>query len=292
VGRAKARWLVALCLLGGLSAHAAAAASAVWAVHGAHGTVYLAGSIHLLPAQDATLPAAFERAYADSARLVMELDLGKLDPLEAAGWMLAHGTLSPDESLRTLLGEARYARVSAAAESRGLPAVVFDTQAPWVIGIELADLEYERLGFDPRNGVEEQLVRRTQADHKPTDGLETLDEQLGGLEALPRTEQLRLLDQTLAELDEPAEDLRDVLDAWRQGDATRLASLLAREYHDFPALYGPLVTTRNQHWLPKIEQLLKAQDNSLVVVGSLHLVGDGGLLELLRKDGYAATQLN
>ena len=42
----------------------------------------------------------------------------------------------------------------------------------------------------------------------------------------------------------------------------------------------------------EIEQLLKAQDNSLVVVGSLHLVGEGGLLELLRKDGYAATQLN
>jgi uncharacterized protein len=293
VGRAKARWPVALfCLLGSLTAHAAAAASAVWAIHGAHGTVYLAGSIHLLPAQDATLPAAFDRAYADSSKLVMELDLGKLDPLEAAGWMVAHGSLPPGVSLRALLGESRYARVSAAAEARGLPAAVFDTQAPWVIGIELADLEYLRLGFDPQNGVEEQLVRRAQADHKPTAGLETLDEELGGLEALPRAEQLRLLDQTLAELDDSAEDLRAVLDAWRHGDVTRLAALLSREYHDFPALYAPLVTARNQRWLPKIEQQLHAPENSLIVVGSLHLVGDGGLLELLRKDGYTATQLD
>jgi len=58
------------------------------------------------------------------------------------------------------------------------------------------------------------------------------------------------------------------------------------------ALYQLLVTARNQHWLPEIERLANGSGNSLVVVGALHLVGDGGLLELLRKDGYVATQLN
>ena len=79
MGRAVPRWLAALCLLGSLTARAAWAASSVWAIHGAHSTLYLAGSVHLLPAQDAALPAAFERAYADSAQLVMELDLARLD---------------------------------------------------------------------------------------------------------------------------------------------------------------------------------------------------------------------
>jgi uncharacterized protein len=292
VGRAPPRWLAALCLLGSLSAHAAWAASSVWAIHGSHSTLYLAGSVHLLPAQDATLPAAFDRAYLDSAKLVMELDLGKLDPLAAAGWMLERGALPPGVSLRTVLGEPRYARVSAAATARGLPAEVFDSQSPWVIGLELADLEYLRLGFDPQNGVEEQLVRRAQTDHKPTAGLETLDEELGGLASLPRAEQLRLLDQTLAELDESPAEMRAVLDAWRQGDAAKLAALLSQEYRDFPALYRPLVTERNQRWLPKIEQLLQGPENCLIVVGSLHLVGERGLLELLRKDGFTPTQLN
>jgi hypothetical protein len=52
------------------------------------------------------------------------------------------------------------------------------------------------------------------------------------------------------------------------------------------------VTVRNENWLPQIEALLKGSANVMVVVGSLHLVGKGGLLELLHKDGYSATQLN
>ena len=63
-------WLLALCLLGSLSARAQ---SPVWALHGAHNTVYLAESVHLLKPADATLPAAFTRAYDDSSQLVMEI---------------------------------------------------------------------------------------------------------------------------------------------------------------------------------------------------------------------------
>jgi uncharacterized protein YbaP (TraB family) len=290
VGRTAFRWLLALGLLGSLSVHAA---SPVWAVRGAHNTVYLAGSIHMLPADDAALPAAFDHAYADSAKLVMELDLGNFDPLEAMSWMLEHGALPPGTSLRSVLGESRYGRISAAAASLGLSSMAgLDGLAPWVVGIELTDLAYTHEGFDADQGVEEQLVRRAQADGKATAGLETLPEELGGLVALSRADQVRMLDQTVDELKDLKVEMRDVVSAWRHGDTPRLTELLSSEYRAFPALYKPLVTDRNQRWLPQLEQLLKTNENSLVVVGALHLVGQGGLLELLRKKGYSVTQLN
>jgi uncharacterized protein len=294
VGRESLRRLLALGLLGGLSATAltAHAASPVWAIRGAHNTVYLAGSIHLLPPQDAALPPALERAYDDSARVVMELDLGKIDELATAGWMLEHGALPAGVKLRSVTGEQRYARLSAAAEELGLPTDILDTQAPWVVAIELADLEYVHLGFDPQQGVEEQLVRRAQTDGKPTAGLETIDEELGGLESLSREDQLRMLDQTLDELKESSAEIKEVLSAWRSGDAAKLAALLSREYSSFPALYRSLVTVRNANWVPRIEEMLRGEGNCLVVVGSLHLVGDGGLLQLLRRDGYTPQQMN
>jgi len=294
MARKAQRRLGALGLLGSLIACAlsAQAASPVWAIRGTHGTVYLAGSVHLLPAEEAVLPPGFERAYAASTRLVMELDLGRVEPAAAGEWLLEHGALPAGTTLRGLLGEQRYARVSAAASELGVPRELLDGQAPWVVGLELAELEYVHLGYDPQQGVEEQLVRRAQTDGKQTAGLETLDEELGGLAALPRADQVHLLDQTLSDLQESPTELREVLGAWRRGDATRLAQLLYDEYRTFPALYRLLVTARNQHWLPEIERLANDSGNSLVVVGALHLVGDGGLLELLRKDGYVATQLN
>lgn len=263
----------------------------VWAVRGAHGTLYLAGSVHLLPAQDANLPPALDQAYRAADKLVMELDLGKLDPTELTAWMQQHGALPAGSDLQTLLGETRYLKVRSAAGSFGLPPQVIETQAPWLIGLEIAELEYTQLGYDPQHGVEEQLVHRAQADGKPTAGLETIQEELGGLEALSAKEQLRLLDQSLEELKDAPEELRAVLSAWRRGDVAELARLLAQEYDGFPTLYDRLVTARNRHWLPQIEALARGNGNTLVVVGALHLVGPGGLLELLRKDGFTPTPL-
>jgi uncharacterized protein YbaP (TraB family) len=294
VGRRTLRWLLALCLLGSLSAPylTAAAASPVWVIRGPHSTLYLAGSVHLLPANDSTLPPGFERAYADSKQLVMEMDLGKIDPLAVASWMTEHGALPAGTTLRSILGEQRYTRVSSVAADLGVSTGILDSQAPWVVGLELTDLEYLHQGFDPQQGVEEQLVRRAENDGKPTAGLETLSEELGGLEALSREDQVRMLDQTMDELKDSQEEMREIITAWRSGNAAKLAALLSSEYSSLPALYRPLVTERNQRWLPQIEQLLKGGDNCMVIVGSLHLVGDGGLLELLRKDGFAPTQLN
>lgn len=289
MGRRALRWLLALSLLGGLSAHAA---GPVWAIRGAHNTVYLAGSVHMLPAGDAALPKAFEHAYADSSRLVMEIDLGNFDPLEATAWMMDKGALPAGTTLRGVLGEPRYQRVTSAATSLGLTMPMLDSLAPWMVGIELTDLAYVHAGFDPEDGVEEQLVRRAQSDHKSTAGLETLPEELGGLVALSREDQVKMLDQTLDETKELQAEMQDIVAAWRRGDTQRLASLLATEYSSFPALYRPLVTERNEKWLPQIEQMLKGEANVMVVVGALHVVGKGGLLELLRRDGYTAKQLD
>jgi uncharacterized protein len=289
VARSATWWLLALGLLGSLSARAA---SPVWAIRGAHNTVYLAGSIHLLRAADAALPPALTGAYADSAHLVMEIDLARLDPSEALATLMQHGGLATGTSLREVTGAARYARVSAAAAALELPAASIDQEAPWMVALQLTELEYARLGFDPEQGVEQQLLRRARTDHKATAGLETLADEMAVFEALTQDAQLRLLDMTLDDLGDAGDETRAVLNAWRHGDTARLAALLAREYRSFPALYDSLVEDRNRHWLPQIERLLEGDENCLIVVGALHLVGPGGLLELLQRDGHKAEQLN
>ncbi len=47
---------------------------------------------------------------------------------------------------------------------------------------------------------------------------------------------------------------------------------------------------RNRKWLPKIEALLNDDKNYLVIVGTGHLVGQGSVIDLLKKDGIGATQ--
>jgi hypothetical protein len=222
----------------------------------------------------------------------MELDLGKVDPMAAAGWMAEHGMLPEGSNLKKAIGDTRYQKVSTEATRLGVPMAMVDQFAPWVLGLQLMELQYAKDGFDSESGVEQQLEHRAQADRKPTAGLETLEEQLGFFEALSPEQQAKFLDLVVNDLHDVGSDTQAVVTAWRAGDAAKLAALLSDEYKQFPALYQSLVTNRNKHWEPQIQKLLHDKDNSFVVVGALHLVGDGGLLELLRKDGFKVEQLN
>jgi hypothetical protein len=289
VGRKARRWLLALGLLGSITAHAG---SPVWAIHGDHNTVYLAGSVHLLKANDSNLPPAFDHAYKGSKALVMELAIDKLDPMETASWMLENGTLAEGTTLRATIGDDRYRRVSKEAERLGVPMEAADMLQPWALGLQLIEMQYMQLGFDPQQGVEQQLQHKAQTDGKPISGLETLAEQLGVLQGMSYPDQARFLDMIVTEMHDVESETDSVVTAWRSGDTAKLAALLSDEYKTFPNLYRLLVSDRNKRWVPQIEKLLHGNQDYFVVVGALHLVGDGGLLELMRHDGYRPTALN
>ena len=278
-------WLLALCLFGSLSARAQ---SPVWALHGAHNTVYLAESVHLLKPGDSTLPAALTRAYDDSSLLVMEMDLATLDTNSVAAWMLEHGRYPEGESMMQALGPERFARVAAQAAALGLPLEQLAVLRPWVVALTISDLMYLKLGYDPQSGVEEQLVARSRKDGRATAGLETLDEELGQLEHLSAEDQTRFLELTLQDLKDTADDTDQMLSAWRTGNSAVLVTQLSDAYNQFPQLYRVLVSDRNQRWLPQIKAYLAADHNVLIVVGALHVIGKGGLLDLLRNAGITA----
>lgn len=254
--------------------------------------MYLAGSVHLLKAADASLPPGFDRAYKDSKAVVMELALDKIDPTVMASWMMENGMLKDGATLRATIGDERYRRVSKEAERLGVPTEAIDMMQPWVVGLQLVEMQYMQLGFDPQSGVEQQLEHQAQADGKPISGLETLDEQLGALQGMSNADQGRFLDMVVDEMHDVAGETQSVVNAWRSGNAAKLAALLSDEYKSFPNLYRVLVSERNKRWVPQIETLLHGNQDAFVVVGALHLVGDGGLLELLRRDGFKPEQLN
>ena len=281
--------LAAICLLCSLRA---GAQSPVWALHGAHNTVYLAESVHLLKSDESTLPPAFDRAYSASSTIVMELDVSRLDVDTMQAWMLQHGLLPGEATLRAAVGEQVYQRAAAEAGRLGLPIETLEKFQPWLVALMLTDLEYLKLGYDEEQGVERQIERRAQHDGKEIRGLETLDEELGQLEHLTPDQQSRFLDLTVDEMHDAERDTNDLLTAWRAGDTRKLADLLSSDYQTFPELYRALVTDRNALWIPEIEGFLKDDHDYLVIVGALHLVGPGGLLELARRDGLTVTPVN
>jgi uncharacterized protein len=291
VGRFKrgyCSWLLVLGLLGGVTAHAEAP---VWAIKGQKNTVYLAGSVHLLPQSDSKLPAAFDKAYADAAALIMEIDMDDLNPLEAQGLMMSNGMLGEDQTLSGILGKAKFDKLQKQVDGMGIPGEALERFQPWLAAMTIQQLQLLKLGFDPNSGVEMQIANHAKGDHKEITGFETLQEQLGMLANLSIPDQVKFLDLTVEEMQEAEKELGDLLGAWRAGNSSKLANMLSEEYQQAPALYTMLVSDRNRKWVPQIEKLLKGDKNYMVVVGTLHIVGKNGLLDLLKSDGISAKQL-
>jgi uncharacterized protein YbaP (TraB family) len=95
---------------------------------------------------------------------------------------------------------------------------------------------------------------------------------------------------TLEDTEQLDAELRDMLAAWKAGDTEKLARVLGDEFDDFPELYRPLTEDRNRAWVHQLVNLLDDDDDYLVVVGALHLVGPNSVVDLLRQRGFNVTQ--
>jgi uncharacterized protein YbaP (TraB family) len=262
----------------------------LWEVKGKHNIVYLLGSVHMLKAADSTLPAEAMHAYALSKILVMELDLNNVgaDSLLGAGAELE--SLPEGKSLADAIGPQLYAQLLSRAKTLGLEPEFLSHVQPWFAALMLQQLELAKSGFDPSAGVDEQFAVLAQADQKPIIGLETIDEQLGFFAHLSLEQQRQFLRSTLQESASGQNQSDAVVRAWQRGDTVKLEQLLREGTEDSPELYRVLTTDRNRSWLPKITQLLNGDDNCLVIVGALHLIGHDGVIELLQRQGYAVVR--
>ena len=61
----------------------------------------------------------------------------------------------------------------------------------------------------------------------------------------------------------------------------------------FPELYQSINPERNKSWLPKLEAMLKdnKSDDVMVIVGALHLVGEDGVVKMLKDKGYKIERM-
>jgi hypothetical protein len=293
VGGLKTSALARLLAAGAALAPAESAAgdALVWALRGERNTVYLAGSVHLLRPDGTPLPEPVERAYHDAESLVMEVDLDDLDPLAGARFTATHGVYGADRSLRATLGEERWSALGTLASGLGLAPQMLERFEPWAVALLLSVMQLQQAGLSVDAGVEQQLAARAAADGKPITGLETIEQQLGLFDALSEAEQTRFLDMTLADTSTLIGQIDAIDAAWRAGRLQELEALLTREYARFPELFDALVDRRNRAWVPALRRLLRGDEDVLVVVGALHLVGDGSVLALLRDAGLAPVRL-
>ncbi len=268
---------------------AASNRSCAWRVTSATTSVTLLGSIHALAGDPLPLPPAVESAFAAADTVVFEVDLDALD--DAALSMVARASLPAGQTLADVVAPETLAQVTKRLAAVGLDKAGFDRMKPWMVALTLMSFELVKAGFDPAKGIDALTFEQARAAGKTIAALETVDFQLSLFDQLSAEQQEQFLLYTLAELDDAGELLKEVTELWRNGQTDRLTELLDDGFADYPDLEKRIVSDRNAKWLNEIERYLAGDRPHLVVVGALHLVGDKGLVAVLRARGFEVTQL-
>ncbi len=265
--------------------------TALWEVNGKNNTVYLLGSVHLLHSSDAALPEVATAAYVDAETIVEELDISQAMSEMMAPATIALQVLPEGQTLPSVLGPELHGQFSAKAKALNLDPALMNRFQPWYAAMLYQQFLMMQAGFSPQMGVDFQIAQRATADNKPMQALETVAQQFGFFARLPLADQKEFLRSSLDEED-PIGQLREITSAWRSGDMQKLEALMRDGVAESPALFKALTTDRNIRWLVDIEKMLQHKDDNdyLVVVGALHMVGDTGLVTLLKNKGYSITQ--
>jgi hypothetical protein len=265
--------------------------SFLWRVQSATTTVYLLGSIHFLKQQSYPLPEAIESAYEASDVLVVEAnvnDIGKLDLTTLMDRAFYRG----EDGVQKHVSHETYEWIKRETQSLGIPLELAQKQKPWLLTLSLQALELMRLGYHPRLGVDYHFLSKAQGKKKILE-LESLEEQIKLLSGFSDREQELFLLYTLKNLRFIAGQVDALARAWAHGDAQTVESILAKNAkHDvtLARIYEKLLDERNVKMGSKIEGYLSSGGSYFVIVGAGHLVGDQGIVEILRAKGYGVEQ--
>lgn len=264
----------------------------LWKAKGASNTVYFLGSIHELRETDHPFPEIMESAFAKSQIVVFESDFSKPLDSKTVVMLRAKMWLLPGTTLKELLPTPVYVSFSNHVEEAGLSmAKSFDSLKPAAALEKLKLVELKRLGAYVDYGVDKHFADVAQKSGKQIMQLETPDFEIDPLVNFSNSEQERMVERFLANVDNGQKQFNDLVSAWKNGDSIGLERIMNKQWTNAPTTFKKLITNRNATWMPKIRQFLRWSQNIIIIVGTFHLVGPDGIIESLKKEGVAVTQL-
>ena len=263
---------------------------AMWKLSDSDTTVYLFGTIHLLPEGQAWRTPAFDKALAGSQELVLEVaDIG--DMMASARAMAKLGMSPGLPPIAERVPQDKRAALRAMIAESGYPEAVFDRLETWAAALPLLGVTFKRLGLNPELGVETQIQGPFKSAGKTVTGLETVEQQLGYFDTLSEEAQRALLLSVVEDSKETKAQFKQMLDAWASGDLKGIARSFDDETQMSPELKAALMSKRNARWAEWLDKRMDRPGTVFVAVGAGHLAGPDSVQAMLRKHGLKAKRV-
>jgi len=262
---------------------------AVWVLKDEDTTIYFFGTFHLLDGNSEWFNDEVKTAFDASQELYLEI-LTPDDPAALQPLIMKYAVDMSGKTLSSRLSAKARIELAAQLAEAKLPAGALEMFEPWFAATALTSLQAKKLGLSPENGPEAVLTKAAKAAGKPVGELETFEAQIAMLDALPESEQLDFLDETLDETKQLDTEFPTMIKAWSTGDSDKLAALLNEGLGENTILYKMLLKDRNAKWADWVVARMAKPGTVMVAVGAGHLAGKDSLLAILDKRGFKSQR--
>ncbi len=241
---------------------------------------YLFGTFHLLCKDDIRFSDALKQAVIKSDEVYLELDMD--DPSTLLG-ALVQMKMKDGKKLKDLYAEAAYKRVSDFfKDSLKTPIGLFQQMKPEFL---MALLYPKMMPCNTTGSVEESLMQLAKENSKEIKGLETMAFQASVFDSIPYEKQAAELLETIDSLDKSKKYFNLMLKAYKEQRLDSIANIVSNPEFGSTENQDVLLDNRNQNWVAQLKEIMKKR-SVFTAVGAGHLVGNKGLIALLKAEGY------
>lgn len=291
--------LAAMVLLAMLAARSARAEPALWRVRGPAGTVYLFGTMHILPRPADWLVGHVADAFHASTALWEEADVGPSD--QARFTQLLTRGLDPAGDLWAKLPPDTAARFRAQMQRCHLSPDIVGHFRPWLATIMptmcelMAQSQQPAAAAQPADdstNPENVLAHEAKITGKTVAYFETAEEQIGYLSAAPEAAQFVQLRRAIDGAAKGEDDFAALEDQWLRGDIGAIAKQAARMREEGEDFYRTILVDRNVRFAARIKTLAGQPGTHFVAIGAAHFAGPDSVQEALKRLGLTSERLN
>jgi len=277
--------IIALLLL----AVPAANAQLLWKIsgRGIEKPSYILGTHHAVPYTFCDTIPGLMKAFGEVGHVVGEFDMLKMDAMTPQQMqnMQKMMMMPADTTMASLFSDAQMDTLDAYLKNTlGANLQMLSSMKPMTIMVTVQQKMLKEIIPDIASltGIDKYMQTLAAEKGKQVGGLETMEYQLGLLYGSSLQDQADAL-MDMVRRSNSKELLQELTAAYKTQNLDTLWKIFQDQMTQLE--YDALVKTRNLNWLEEMKSLLPTR-SALYVVGSGHLPGDSGMINLLRDAGY------
>lgn len=246
---------------------------------------YIFGTFHLMCKNDIQFSPQLKTGVANADVVYLEMDMD--DPaILLGGFMMMN--MKDGKQLKDLYSTEDYEKVYAFfKDTLHMPMALLQRTKPFFLA---AMLYPKMMPCKTVSGVEEELMKLAKQNKKEIKGLETMEFQAAVFDSIPYQEQATELLKSIDSLAQYQKYFDTMITVYKTQRLVEIEKLFKDSEFGMEEHQDILLNDRNKNWVVQLKTLMK-NESVFTAVGAAHLVGQNGLISLLRKEGYTLKPL-